>query len=207
MTNAEMLVRLRSLLDETTADLYIDATELYPALSLAQIDVCKDVANYWDENGRKNMKPLPLTIRDGVTTLSSTIASGAFSFAVGDIIMPVAIKWNPAGAVASGKMCTYVSGEVRKLLENSLLADAYTFYDQDGYIWVNPVSTDNSAGYLLEYIDTPTDIDVSTQPVLQDVSHDAIVERACWILLKDRETQQAQLHLQMYGTLLQGLVK
>lgn len=208
MLNTEMLAKLRAFADETTADFYIDATNLYGALSDAQIELCKDVANFWDMNKRKEMLPIPLVIRDLITTSASTMASGVNSFVLADIILLVSLKWNPAGTLPTGKQCLYVGGggEFQKLLENSLLSDGYYYYSAQGKVYVNPVSSDGTASYSLEYIDTPTDISSSVQPVVQDVGHDAIVERAAWILLKDRETEQANIHLQMYGKLLQGLV-
>ena len=209
MLNTEMLARLRVFLDEASADLYIDTTELYPALSLAQVELCKDVANHWDKNGRKQMLPIPLVIRDLLTNSTAQISLGANTFAKTDIILLVSLRWNPAGALtAGGQQCIYTSGsgEFLKVLENRYLSDGYYYYALGGVVHLNPVSTDNAATYDLEYIDTPADISSSVQPVVQDIGHDAIVERACWILLKDRETEQANIHLQMYGKLLQGLV-
>ena len=209
MTNTEMLAKLRSFLDEATADLYIDATELYPALTEAQKELVKTISDAWYDEGKGIHKRVPKAVMPLVSAVASTIASGSNSFALATIVVPVSMKWNPDGAVADGKQCTFgnSSGEFLKLLDNSLLAGgSYCWWDGVN-VYVNPVSAHASAGYSLGLITEPTDIDASTQPVTDEVAHDAIVERACWILLKDRESQQAQVHLQMYGALLQGLMK
>jgi hypothetical protein len=202
-----MLARLRSFLDEDSADIFNDTTELYPALSLAQLELMQAVAGQWDKNGRKNMKELPLVIRDLVDQSGGAIAVGVRLFNLTDVILGITLKWNPAGAITAGKMCTYVgAGTIEKILENRFLEDGYYFWMNKGTVLVNPVSTDNNASYSFTYLDSPVDITASVQPVIQEVGHDAVVERACWILLKDRESEQANVHLQMYGQLLQGLV-
>ena len=208
MLNTEMLTKLRAFLDEATEDFYIDDDDLYGALTDAQLELAKDVANVWDTQKRKLMLPIPLVIRDLLDTATGTIASGANSFNLTDIILLVSLKWNPNGAVTAGKNCTFVgsAGAINKLLENRFLTGGYYFWAESGLVYVNPVSADNTASYSFVYLDTPTDISSSVQPVIQEVGHDAVVERACWIILKDRESEQAQAHLQMYGNLLQGLV-
>lgn len=205
-----MLLKLRGWLDEVSNDFYDDTTELYPALSLAQLELTKDVANHWDVNKRKLMLPVPLVIRDLTTNSTAQISLGANTFAKTDVILLISMRWNPDGALsAGGRQCLYTSGSgsFLKVQENRLLSDGYYYYALGGVVHVNPISADNAATYDLEYIDTPTDISSSVQPVVQDVGHDAIVERAAWIVLKDRESEQANLHLQMYGKLLQGLVE
>ena len=49
MTNTEMLARMRSMLDEATTVLYNDTTELYPALSLAQLELSNVIVSDWYE--------------------------------------------------------------------------------------------------------------------------------------------------------------
>lgn len=203
-----MLARLRSFLDEATADIFNDTTELYPALSLAQLELTQTVAKHWDVQKRKQMQPIPLVIRDLTINVSATINLLANSFQKLGIILPIAMRWNPDGAVATGKQCILAngSGDFLRLLDNRLLSDGYYYWLMGGVVYVNPASADNGATYDLEYVNTPVDISSSVQPVTHEVGHDAIIERACWILLKDRESEQAQAHLQMYGNLLQGLV-
>ncbi len=213
MTNAEMLARVRSMLDEATAELYIDATELYPALSLAQIELSKTIADNWHERQGTNFVPvnIPLAIQDLIETEKNVITTSAVSTAISaDPLQIISCQWQSDGAIVDGSpYCIEIAQGVsgRKILINSLLSDGLFFFFADQLLTVHPVSTNGSAEAEITFFDTPVDITSGVQPETNAVAHDAIVERACWILLKDRETEQANTHLQMYGALLQGLIK
>lgn len=210
MTNTEMLFKLRAMLDEASAELYVDATDLYGALSDAQLELCNVIALSWYEENQVKLAAIPRAIQPLITTKAGTIATPSHSFILIDIIRPISIQWNPeSSTIADGKYCVFTSsdGAFLKLLENSLLSGGHYSWWDGALVFVNPPSNHANAGYSLEYIKVPVDISSSVQPITNEVAHDAIVERACWIILKDRENEQANIHLRMYGTLLQGLMK
>ena len=104
MTNTEMLAQLRSFLDEATADFYADATELYGALSNAQIELARALADDWKQKERSSTNPinppkaiLPLrtlelgTINSGVRTATITAAPLQF----------MNVNWQSDGAVTA----------------------------------------------------------------------------------------------------------
>lgn len=206
-----MLAKLRTFLDEATTELYIDASELYPALAEAQRELVQAIANNWYDEGRGQFKRIPKAIMPLLTAVSAAIASGSNSFALATIVVPVSMDWdfesNPGNTAE--KQCLFIgsSGVALKLLENSLLVDGrYCWWDGVN-VYVNPISADNASSYTFSYIKEPSEIGGAVQPDTDAIAHDAIVERACWILLKDRESEQANIHLQLYGTLLQGLMQ
>lgn len=200
-----MLFRVRSFLDEEAAELYIDNTELYPALSLAQLELVKNVADIWAQKKGK----LPLAIEPLKTTQSGTITIGGFTAPISEqIVRVISLRWQFDGVItATSPYAIELADELaaRRMLANRLLTDGTYFWYIYNEITVHPIST-GSAGYSTNFIKVPVDITTSVQPETHDVAHDAIVERALWILLKDRESEQANIHLQMYGTLLKGLI-
>lgn len=210
MTNLEMLAKVRTFLDESAEDFYFDDEEIYPALSDAQREIVNVIANNWFYQGRPLYAPIPRTLQPLVLDTSGTLALGTNSITVASqVVVPVSLRWNPNGAVVADlKNCVFVTeGEVYMLISNKSLADGYYAWWNNTGVYVNPISANASASYNLKTIKAPVDITASVQPVTDEVAHDAIVERSLWLLLKDRETQQAQIHLQMYGQLLQGLMQ
>ena len=204
-----MLARLRSFLDEATADLYNDTTELYPALSLAQQEIAHIICINWYNNGREQFKPIPLAVTNPgmITTATGTIASGSNNFAVTDVIALIFAYWDPTNTAP--RQCVFAgnSGSFRQLLGNSLLSGGWYASWNGSKVFLNPISSDASASYTVEYFNEPADISSSVQPSLGDIAHDAVIERACWILLKDRESEQANVHLQIYAALMKGLME
>jgi hypothetical protein len=211
MDKAEILARLRSILDEATETFYDDDTELYPALSLAQIELVKAVADNWKVRSDASDVPVkvPKAITPLLTTEKSVIATTNFSVAIsGSPIQAVSCQWQSDGAIVDGSPYAVELAEptARRMIQNTYLANGIYYWYTSDLLTVNPVSSSGSAEAEIIFIDTPVDITASVDPETDAVAHDAIVERASWILLKDRETEQAQLHLQMYGVLLEGLL-
>ena len=205
-----MLARTRIFLDEATADLYTDAN-VYIALAEAQREIAFAIATNW-YNRRKQDKTIsiPLSIMPLVEVLEDNITTGQKFINVTNMIIPIALLWafDDTSEAENGQPCIWIDEEeAEHIIRNSLLAGGYyAWWDQTG-IYVNPVSTSDGA-YRLRYIEEiPLDIDSSNDATLNEIAHEEIIERALWILRKDRETQQAQAHLQLYGTIMQGLMQ
>ena len=211
MTNVTMSARLRSMLDEATAVFYVDATELYPALSLAQLELTTVLANTWKQRLKVDtFAKMPLALDDLLSFENGQITTAQTSIAFTlDPIIVVSCKWQFDGAVTLGTPYAVElngSGTTERMIRHPLLADGTYFWWDTTLLYVNPPSTSATASYIVHFVKTPVDITASVQPTVGVVAHDAIVERAAWILLKDRESEQAMTHLQMYDKLLQGLM-
>ena len=204
MTSAAMLARTRVFLDEATADFYLDAS-IYIALSESQREITSILTNAWYKN--KSIRPIPKALEDSLNTVTSTIGSGLNSYAATNIIKTISMKWNPTGAVASGKYCIHLADDnnSRLLIENPLLSTGYYVWWDTNNVYVNPVSAHASAGFTHKYIQEPSEIADATPPSINNIAHEAVIERALWILLADDEKALAQAHLQLYGKLLEGL--
>lgn len=212
MTRTEMLAYVRTHLDETSEAYYLDDEEIYPALAEAQREILQHLATSWYQMNLQSRNNLPVfkAINLMIEETESTLASGAYSIAVDDLIVPVSVLWaydDPA--LANGKMCVMVGEELAEQLKHNSQTDgAYLTWWDGTYVLLNPVSDHASARYKVRYIkEIASDIDASTDPVLDEVAHIAICERALWVLMKDRELQTAQAHLQLYTNLTQGLMK
>jgi len=206
-----MLFKLRGWVDEAAADFYADATDLYGALTDAQLEVVKQLADNWKKKDRASSRgvPIPIALMPLITAEAGTINSGLGTDTLTDEpIQVVSVNWQLDGAlVATSPWAVELSqsGNSLRLLQNTLLSTGTYYWFDEGNLYVRPLSTDNTAAYSIVFIDTPKDITSAVEPETGVVAHDAIVERAAWILLKDRETQQAQVHLQLYAQLLEGL--
>jgi hypothetical protein len=214
MIRTEMLLKLRNFVDEASQDFYDDGNDLYPALAEAQRELLLTVANVWREKVTAGgSQSVPKVIQTMINKQTATLGIGLDEITVTDMIVPISMVWNPDGTITNafeGDNCIYINTDkAQHILRNSLLEDGFYFwlFETNG-LQLNPKSANSNATYILDYIqEIANDIDASNDPELDEVGHDAIIERACWILLKDRESDQAQIHLQLYGQLLQGLVR
>lgn len=202
MTNTEMLARTRVFLDEATAKFYSDAN-IYEALSQAQKEIGLVIAQHWFKNLRGDGKPLPVAIRPLTVLTTGTLTDDKDTIA--DIVIPI---WFHTEALPTIYRHTYVEDDaIGEFILSSPIFDAGTT-EHYYYIEGTTVYSVGSAGtsYRIKYIKRATDIDGSTQPILDEVAHDAIIERALWIMLAD-ESPLGQTHLQLYQGLLQGLLQ
>lgn len=212
MTNLTMLARLRTMLDEATESFYDDDAELYPALTLAELEIAKTIADTWRIRMVKGEEPLKMPV--ALMPLRS-LEAGAVT-AVGQradtlaapALQAVSMFWNPNGVLtAGGRQAVELSqgGTALRMVETPYLEDGYYFWWEEITLYFNPPSTVDTAEWNFVFIGYPQGISAALQPQIDTVAHDAVVERACWILLKDRESDQAQLHLQMYSGMMEGL--
>lgn len=211
MTKTEMLFKLRGWVDEATADFYADATDLYGALTDAQLEVVKQLADNWKLKSKQTPEGLkiPIALMPLITTETGTINSGLGTDTLtAEPIQVISVQWQLDGSLTAGSPWAVElsqSDNSLRLFQNALLSTGTYYWWDEGNLYVRPLSSDNSAAYSIVFIDTPVDITSGVEPETGVVAHDAIVERAAWILLKDRESEQAQVHLQLYTQLLEGL--
>ena len=219
MTTADMLQRVRTFLDEASEDYYLDDEEIYPALAEAQREVLTVVANEWTKKvmaGTADAVPviledLVVLFNDALTTGYKTIESLSAPF-LAPITLLIDINNNSLSRAVD---FIFVGAPMaHKIKQNKQLAKSPIYWQQNKEttqtftIHFNPPIAGVQGAYELQYVsDIANDIDASHQPEIGDKAHDAICERATWILTKDREMGVAQTHLQVYQGLLQELMK
>ena len=165
---------------------------------------------HWYNNLRLQHKSVPLAITPFIEEFGDTYTAGEFELTIADFIVPISIMWSPSSSDIANALPCVLTNEYQKdlMISNSLLAGGYyAWVKSPTLIAVHPIATAASIANVF-YIEQPTaDIASGVEPQLRDIAHDAIIERALWILLEDRESQQAQAHLQLYGTIMQGLMQ
>lgn len=195
-----MLSRTRMFLDEAVETFY-DTDEIYEALSQAQKEIGNIVANHWFNNLKKGLQALPQTLKTLETTTSATLTAGQVEITIATMLMPITF-------ILDSVVRTYVqpTAEGRFIMNSPITSDGKYYWHSGTKIMI-PVALAGNASYTLYHLIIPTDINGSTQPVLHEVAHDAIIERALWILMSDENAQLAQTHLQLYQAQLQGLMQ
>ena len=212
MDKVEILARVRTFLDEESEVFYDNDLEVYPALSLAQTEMTKQIADKWKERQLALTEPkrIPLAVQPLLTTEKTAIATLGISTSIaGDPIQITSCQWDKDGAIDTASPYAIElagGGDAQRMIHNSLLSDGVYFWYTSDLVSVNPPSADDLAEVEIIFIKTPVDITSAVDPSMHSVAHDAIAERALWILMKDRETEQAMAHLQLYGSLLEGLI-
>lgn len=201
MTQTEMLAYVRTYLDEASENFYLDDEEIYPALTLAQFEILNIVAKKWIEDSvNKNVQDVPLVIQPLVANTTSLLASGANSASVPLAFMLINVKWTPSAIAHTTypktQNCIRITpSQANRFLLNPLTKNGFYFWRKNQTVYVNPVSSITNAVLTYDYIANPTtDIDATHSAQLHEIGHQAICERALWLLLKDRETDQAQAH-------------
>jgi hypothetical protein len=208
MDKVTMLARLRTFIDEESEVFYDTDAELYPALSLAQRELSKAIADTWKAKGGK----VPLAIAPLITTEALTFSAPLPNWAqfTGKPLQIIENQFQKDGAITVDSPFTVEinQSERGRLTQNGLLSDGYYHWFTDATLFLHPVpASPTSANAKCTFIDTPVDITASVDPETDECAHDAIIQRALWILLKDGEATKAQAHLQLYTSLLQGLIQ
>ena len=207
MTSANMLSRVRTLLDESSASFFSDS-EIYSALADGQRELFT-IALLVRKNGE-----LPEILRPCVATAQGTISigqstvniSGLTNFA--DIIN---VSYNSASSstlypalrreltekTPAEKNNTYLVGTAGKDFYYSVSATQIVF----------ETAATGTAGYSITYLSTPSDIASGTQPTLPDFSHNAIVQYAfAFILRKDQREQEAQVEFAKFNEMVKEIM-
>lgn len=181
-----MLARVRTLVDESSAGFWTD-TEIYSALTDGQ----KQVANFLLAKFQ-NYQRLPEPLRP---LLVNPVASFGTSITVpADYWYDFSLKYGSASdnkQVAERREIKGIAG----IEDNSYLTDFYYTVDSDTINF----GISGAQYYTLIYLKKPTAIDGSTQPILEESSHSAIVHWATsQMLLKDERPQEAQIYINLY---------
>lgn len=195
MTTANMLSRLRTMLDESSASFWSD-TEMYSALADGQREVADHLLMLYKQKYKLNPdEELPVGLR---TLVSSTTGTGTQNLpadywqylSVYTSSVPVFVRQDGPRKAAS-RLNTYTA---------STSAAPFCSFNASQIVF------ETSVTWTLEYIKIPTAIAVAVQPTLPDITHNAIVQYAlCQLLIKDQKVQEANLEYQKFMQMLINL--
>ena len=200
MTSAEMLARVRTLLDESSAAFFTDA-EIYSALSDGQREVTNFALGVYRQLRAQNVNSqIPEAIKELITTATGTIAAAGLTanlpadylewiradlaHTAGSVdAYPCYYRENTLGAFASAN--TY-------LAENITNQQHYFTINATQVVFFTPGAVSVGSSYTFVYFKKPTEISGAVQPILSDFTHEAIVQYAyAYILGKDQRTTEA----------------
>lgn len=175
MTTAEMVARLRDLVDEDTASFFDDA-DIRMSLYNGQLQVATYLYNKNPEHPSLN----PLRIIDTAIAYNTSTEPSSL--------------WKPISVVLNDYPCRIRTGDRRVKQNNSYLAgtvtDPYVYFYTNALIF-DPVPT--SGTYDIEYYEVPSDIRLSHEPNLREETHDAIVQYAFGDLMRKQEKFQEEM--------------
>lgn len=198
MTSAEMLARLRTLLDESPEGFWDDDADCYPALSIAQLEVIKSLAPF------KSLALRSVLQRSAQTSLTFVQDTGLDLPA--DFYMIYSIKANATG----GDEHTAYDRVTRNDFEDnpymSSAADRlfYTISGTSGALKLY-FETDFSGGSVtMDYITKPEDMTATVDPELDSIAHNAIIYYAFAYLLQKAKINSSNA-LAMYDAAINTL--
>lgn len=174
MTTAEMVTRLRDLVDEDTASFFDDA-DIKQSLDSGQRMVASELFNKNpNHSALAPLKQMQLAQAYTVSTEPSTL-------------------WKLISVVLNSYPCRIRTGDRRVKENNSYLAGSTTdpfVYHYNSRFDFDPTPT--SGTYDVEYYRTPSDL-TSTDPNLREEAHEAIVQYAFGDLMRKQEKFQEEL--------------
>lgn len=209
-----MLARLRSLLDESTAAFWSN-DELYRNLSDGQREIAAFAMKLFRDRGRKNLPAV-------LNPLMSTVNGNCANDTQGDIALTyynVTGMWDIVQALYTPDVdglddyarCRIVENDIDflRISQNlytrgtvsSPLALIKTKHEStySTEVFFKPDKTGSNAGAVIQYIKSPTDIAAGTEPILDDFTHNAIVQFAySQALLRDQRTQEGLAEYQKF---------
>lgn len=208
MTTAQMVTRVRTLLDEITESFFL-TTEIYSALADGQ----QEVANYFHkiyELMKVNNPSIPLS------NILESLYAMTTSTTVSGLVNNPANYWHLILATYAYNGGTSYNCRIQSLgpsllydLDNTYLAaspTSPTVYQVSATQFLFLPTASGTANYALGYLVKPTPISSSVDPTLPVQTHTAIVHWAvAQMLFKDQRPQEAQLMLQNFMNEIQGI--
>jgi len=205
MTAAEMLARLRTLLDETPEGFWDDDVDCYPALSLAQLEVIKAIAPYKAKALRTVLARTSQTSQTFGITTGLDLPS--------DFYMMYSIKANATGGTEHTAYDRVTRHEYEDNPYMSSAADRlyYSISGTDGGLKIYFEVAFVAGSLTMDYISKPADIAAATDSTaevpaeLDSIAHNAIVWYAFAYLLQKAKLP-SQDALLMYDNAIKTLI-
>jgi hypothetical protein len=194
MTAAEILVKLRTLLDERLAQFWDDSLDCYPSLTDGQNEyITLALAQYKAKLLINPLEPLPETLRVLYVKESSNVTTTS-------ITLPTDFLYDISLSLGLPYSRPLLKREVSRAYPfekaNSLLGATgyyYSVINDKINLEITAPTNPNGVSYDLEYLKIPTKIDSNTNPIIPTFAHQAIVIFAFAQLLKKAgRTDEAQ---------------
>lgn len=194
MTSAEMLTRMRTLLDDQFSAFWTD-NDIYRALADGQRAVIDLVLAQWNMVRAVNpYAPLPQILRSLFTTTTGTITTNLPA----DFLAPVAVYTSTGAAY---ERPDGVKRGTDKFNTYSISSSSQPYYSFSGtqLVWETAVA------WTMEYIKIPSDIGSAQEPTIPAFTHYEIVKYAfAEMLKKDDKINEAQV---IYNEFLQSVLE
>lgn len=202
MTSANLLARLRTLLDEASASFWTD-TEAYAALADGQnavIALSLGVYRSRKFSMPNQDVPLPHTLQSIFATQTATVNSGASTAALsGTVLELVYVKYNHSAVspLYPARRRNYSPASEFKAANSFLVATPssgeYYIRFNNPTITFETASTDNAATWIAGVLSQPTDIASGQVPVIPDNCMPAVLQFAfARLLSKDQRVTESQ---------------
>ncbi len=213
MTSANLLARLRTIIDEASASYFTDV-ECYAALSDGQKETVNIVLAIYEAKRKVNPnEEIPEVFVPIIKTVNATLTTGTMSIPLpNDYLKDLWLQYNHDNSL-SLKPCRkrQYSRGYPQLQANTFMQDnlgSEYFYSIYGtIIQLESAVTINGGGYKFSYISIPPDISAGgSNPVLFDNALESVVHYAAADLFtKDELTEQAQIEFQKFLLLVKNL--
>lgn len=218
MTSSILLIRVRTILDESSAGFYTDA-EIYSALSEAQREVVNIILNIYHAKSSVNQsEKLPEVLMALIEEQATNSLTTPNNDLPDDFRYLLNCTYRYSDADATAVPC-YIKQFDKKIHFNN--ANTYMAGTQTApvcYVKENAGQTareivfspnfhsQDGGGYTAAYIKEPPDIDASVQPCIPASAHEAVVQyAAAEMLKKDEKYNQSSHCYNQFMQMVQGL--
>lgn len=199
MTIAEMIQRVRTVLDESSAGFFTDA-EVYSALNDAQMDIVSTAAKYYaDKRGE-----VPRVLKPLIYNAAGSIASPGYTVNLpSDYLIDVYAEYSLVSANAL-KPCRRFAFDdrIKFAQQNTLLkpdgVNEFGYY-VSGVQFCFTINAAITSYYNIVYIKHPAKMDQYNECSLPEIAHEPMVEYAvAFLLKKDDKYNESLAHFAQY---------
>lgn len=182
MTSEQMLIELRTLLDESVEGFWLD-TECYAALSDGQREYASIILNQYKAKLLINAsEPLSEVLRVLYTESTDSITVSYFT-------LPTDFHYDLSLYLDDPYFRTFYRREISRTLDEKnpySYGDFYSLKDigANKSLLIEIATPTSAVSYNFKYLKKTTDISATEEPILPEFTHQAIVISACSQLLK-----------------------
>lgn len=210
MTTAEMLSRVRILLEEATASFWSD-NEIYSALTDGQNEAIRLKYSIYKSKVKVNPREsIPEVLRPLIKDETGTIGLSENTLTIpSDLMFLISVRYDPAGSnlrpcyQRGMSMLSYFDSD-NQYLKDSTAFKSYFFHLDKSEIVFETTVTASPGSYGWTYLKKPADIASGVDPTIKSEYHDAVVMFAyAKMLLKDQRVDEANA---AYNKFIQGII-
>ena len=203
MDSAGLLAQLRTLLDETAEQFWLDS-ECFAALSDGQREYASTVLSQYKAKVLVNpSESIPEILRPLYKPVSSTTSTSYIALP-SDFLYDVSLYLG--GTYSRPLLKRELSRTIPAEQANSLLGASGYYYSINNSQINLEIPTPSNLSYAFNYLQKPVDIAQGTNPVLPDFTHYAIIIYAfAELLKKSQRLQEALVQYQQFIQLVKYL--